>query len=101
VSILLSIAAVVGGIAMQQVPVGSESHASDDLVEESDRLRRLVGLKERLTYEAHYGFMKLGEAVVEQYQDTVYKGQRRRLLRTVVTSNPKLLFVGYKEERFH
>lgn len=69
--------------------------------EDSDKLKRLVGLKERLTYEAHYGFMKLGEAVVEQYQDTVYKGQRHRLLRTIVTSNPKLLFIGYKEERFH
>lgn len=69
-------------------------------LDDSARLKRLVGLRERLTYEAYYGFMKLGEAVVEQYRDTTYKGQRRRLIRTVVTSNPKLLFVGYKEEHF-
>lgn len=84
-------------IAQAFVSDGSIDSRSDD----SNRLKRLVGLKERLTYEAYYGFMKLGEAVVEQYQDTVYKGQRRRLLRTVVSSNPKLLFVGYKEEHFH
>jgi hypothetical protein len=69
-------------------------------LDDSARLNRLVGLRERLTYEAYYGFMKLGDAVVEQYRDTTYKGQRRRVLRTVVTSNPKLLFVGYKEEHF-
>jgi len=83
----------------QDLNPADSSHIS--MTDESDRLMRLMGLKERLTYEAYYGFMKLGEAVVEQYQDTVYKGQRRRLLRTIVTSNPKLLFVGYKEERFH
>jgi len=68
---------------------------------DDSRLTRLVGLRERLTYEAHYGVIRLGLAVVEQYKDTVYKGQKRRMLRTVVTSNPKLLLVGYKEERFH
>lgn len=65
------------------------------------KLEKLVGLKERLTYEAHYGFMRLGQAVVEQYEDTTYEGQKRRMIRAVITSNPKLLFVGYKEEHFH
>ncbi len=65
------------------------------------KLARLMGLKERLTYEAHYGFVRLGEAVIEQYRDTTYQGQKRRTIRAVITSNPKLLFVGYKEERFH
>jgi len=70
-------------------------------LDDTARLNRLVGLRERLTYEAYYGFMKLGEAVVEQYRDTTYKGQRRRVLKTLVTSNTKLLFVGYKEEHFN
>jgi hypothetical protein len=78
-----------------------QNELNTENIEESARLNRLVGLRERLTYEAYYGFMKLGEAVVEQYRDTTYKGQRRRILRTKVTSNPKLLFVGYKEEHFN
>jgi len=67
---------------------------------EEANLKRLVALRERLTYRAYYGFLTLGDAVVEQYRDTTYKGQRRRLVKTIVKSNPKLLLAGNKEEHF-
>ncbi len=95
----VSLILVLSFLGIQARSIQNERYIEN--IEESARLNRLVGLRERLTYEAYYGFMKLGEAVVEQYRDTTYKGQRRRILRTKVTSNPKLLFVGYKEEHFN
>lgn len=61
----------------------------------------LVNADETLIYSVHYGFLTLGEVILEPVRDTVYLGKNAHYSRTVIRSNPSIPFVGKKERHFH
>jgi hypothetical protein len=61
----------------------------------------LVKAKEQLIYSVHYGFLTLGEVILEEVRDTLYQGKKAHYSRTIIRSNPSIPFVGRKERHFH
>lgn len=82
------------------------AEAQDSLLsyENADRpptMEELVKWKEVFTYKVKFGFFKLGEVKTTIIQDTTYKGERIWWLRTVITSNSGLPFVGEEENHYN
>jgi hypothetical protein len=61
----------------------------------------LVNTDETMVYSVHYGFLTLGEVILEHVRDTVYQGKKAYYSRTIIRSNPSIPFVGRKERHFH
>lgn len=61
----------------------------------------LMEWHEVLTYEVRYSFFKLGEVKVEIISDTLYNGQKSWHLRSVITSNSGIPFVGKEENHYN
>lgn len=55
---------------------------------------------ETFTYEVRYSFFKLGQVKVEVVGDTLYDGNQSWYIRTIITSNSGIPFVG-KEENWY
>lgn len=64
-------------------------------------MRYLLNSQERMIYSVHYGFLNLGEVILEQVRDTLYNGKPAFYSLTVIRSNPSIPFVGRKERHFH
>lgn len=80
--------------------------AQDSLItyEHSDRApteNEILKWHETFTYEVRYSFFKLGEVKVEMMGDTLYEGQQARYLRTIITSNSGIPFVGREENHYN
>lgn len=63
--------------------------------------QELMKWHEVFTYEIEYGFFKLGEVRVEVISDTVYGNHHRWHLRSVITSNSGIPFVGEEENHYN
>lgn len=63
-------------------------------------LQEILKWHEVFTYEVRYSLFKLGEVKVEVVGDTLYKGRKSWYIRTIITSNPAIPFVG-KEENWY
>lgn len=84
----------------------AEVQAQDSLLtfEHPDRpptMKELVQWKEVFTYEVRFSFFKLGEVQTTIVRDTTYKGQRMWWLRTIITSNSGIPFVGKEENHYN
>ncbi|MGD8749656.1 MAG: DUF3108 domain-containing protein [Balneolaceae bacterium] len=64
-------------------------------------MEELLKWKEVFTYEVKFGFFKLGEVQTEILKDTTYQGQPVWWLRTKITSNPSIPFVGREENHYN
>lgn len=62
--------------------------------------RDILFADEWFEYEVRYGFLNLGTVVVST-ADTVINGKEHRHIKTVMISNNRLPFVGYKEYHYH
>lgn len=56
---------------------------------------------EVFTYEVRYSLFKLGNVKVEVVSDTLYNGQEAWYLRSIITSNPGIPFVGREENWYN
>lgn len=80
--------------------------AQDSLLtyEHADRApteSELLKWHEVFTYEVRYSLFKLGEVKVEMMGDTLYEGKQAQYLRTIITSNPGIPFVGREENHYN
>jgi len=64
-------------------------------------MKELLKWKEVFTYEVKFGFFKLGEVQTQILQDTTYQGQKVWWLRSKITSNPSIPFVGHEENHYN
>lgn len=64
-------------------------------------MQELLNWKEVFTYEVRYSFFKLGEVETTIVRDTTYDGQKMWWLRTIITSNPGIPFVGKEENHYN
>lgn len=61
----------------------------------------LMQWHEVFTYEVRYSFFKLGEVRVEIVSDTLYNGQKSWHLKSIITSNTGIPFVGDEENHYN
>ncbi len=61
----------------------------------------LLKWKEVFTYEVRFSFFKLGEVQTEIVRDTTHLGQKVWWLRTIITSNSSVPFVGKEENHYN
>ena len=61
----------------------------------------IVTFREAFEFQVSYGSIELGKVTVEPLRDTLWNGKEAWVLKSVVSTNPKLWFVGYKEEHFY
>lgn len=64
-------------------------------------IHELIDANERMTYEVHYGFLRLGEVHVYLKQDTVYRNTPAVHMITEMVSNRRLPLVGNREVHYH
>jgi hypothetical protein len=64
-------------------------------------MEELLEWKEVFTYKVKFGFFKLGEVKTIIIRDTTYQGQKIWWLRTVITSNSGIPFVGEEENHYN
>lgn len=62
---------------------------------------QVLSWRETAQYEVHYGPLLLGSVLIHPLKDTTYRGKPAWLAKSVVKSNPKLWFVGNREEHFY
>ncbi len=99
--IVFIVISILGGLAFS-----SAVHAQDSLLtyEHPDRpptMEELLEWKEVFTYKVKFGFFKLGEVKTTIIRDTTYQGQKIWWLRTVITSNSGIPFVGEEENHYN
>lgn len=78
-----------------------QSSVSYEHPERPPSLQELLEWKEKFIYEVRYGFFKVGEVETEIVRDTTYEGKRLWWLRTVITSNSSIPFVGEEENHYN
>lgn len=93
------------GIGLCAMP-HKDVYAQDSLLtfQHPDRpptMGELLKWKEVFTYEVRYSFFKLGEVQTTIVKDTTYEGKRVWWLRTIITSNPGIPFVGKEENHYN
>ncbi len=76
-------------------------HPYPDQSEDQPTMEDLFSIKETFRYEVKYGFFKLGWVEVELLSDTLYEGKSLKHLRTVITSNSKVPFIGTEIDHFN
>lgn len=86
--------------------LSSESYAQDSLLtfehpEQPPTMEELLRWKEVFTYEVKFSFFTLGEVQTEIVRDTTFNGQKVWWLRTVITSNSGVPFVGKEENHYN
>lgn len=64
-------------------------------------IEELLKWHEVFTYEVRYSFFKLGNVKVEVVGDTLYEGEKAWYLRSIITSNPGIPFVGREENWYN
>lgn len=86
--------------------MSSQSQAQDSLLtydhpNEPPEMEELLKWKEVFTYEVKFGFFRLGEVKTEIVSDTTLQGQKLWWLRTIITSNSRIPFVGEEENHYN
>lgn len=64
-------------------------------------IRQLIDANEKMTYEVHYGFLRLGNVYVYLKQDTVYRDTPAIHMVTEMVSNRRIPLVGHREVHYH
>lgn len=83
-----------------------KASAQDSLLtfEHPDRpptMDELLQWKEVFTYEVRFSFFKLGKVQTTIVTDTTYQGNKMWWLRTIITSNSSIPFVGKEENHYN
>ncbi len=85
-------------------PAMQFASGGDSLIVESEsapEMDELLSWHEVFTYEVRYSFFRLGEVKVEVVSDTLYRDQEAWYIRTIITSNPGIPFVGREENHYN
>lgn len=69
--------------------------------ERAPTMQELLDWKEVFTYEVKYSFFKLGKVQTEIVRDTTHQGRKFWWLRTIITSNSGIPFVGKEENHYN
>lgn len=80
---------------------GTDSLLTFEHAERPPTMDELLRWKEVFTYEVKFGFLKLGEVQTEIVRDTTHSGQKAWWLRTIITSNSRIPFVGREENHYN
>lgn len=80
---------------------GQDSLLTFDHPDRPPTMDELLKWKEVFTYEVRFSFFKLGEVQTTIVTDTTYQGQKVWWLRTIITSNPGIPFVGKEENHYN
>lgn len=86
--------------------VSSSVRAQDSLLtfdhpDEPPTMQELLQWKEVFTYKVKFGFFNIGKVKIEIVRDTTYQGQKVWWLRTIITSNSGIPFVGKEENHYN
>jgi len=90
-----------GGMAFSSGAQAQDSLLTYDHPDRPPAMEELLQWKEVFTYKVKFGFFKLGEVKTTIIKDTTYQGQKIWWLRTVITSNSGLPFVGEEENHYN
>ncbi|MDZ7660722.1 DUF3108 domain-containing protein [Fodinibius sp.] len=96
-----AIICLVGGLAFPSDVQAQDSLLTYDHPDRPPTMEELVQWKEVFTYKVKFGFFKLGEVKTTIIKDTTYHGQKIWWLRTVITSNSGIPFVGEEENHYN
>ena len=90
-----------GGMAFSSGAQAQDSLLTYDHPDRPPTMEELLQWKEVFTYKVKFGFFKLGEVKTTIIKDTTYQGQKIWWLRTVITSNSGIPFVGEEENHYN
>ena len=92
---------LVGGMVFSSGVQAQDSLLTYDHPDRPPTMEELLQWKEVFTYKVKFGFFKLGEVKTTIIKDTTYQGQKIWWLRTVITSNSGIPFVGEEENHYN
>lgn len=86
--------------------IEADVNAQDSLLtfehpERPPTMNELLKWEEVFTYEVRFSIFKLGEVETTIVKDTTYQGKKAWWLRTIITSNSKIPFVGKEENHYN
>lgn len=86
--------------------IASRSYAQDSLLTfehlgQPPTMEELLQWKEVFIYEVKFSFFTLGEVRTEIVSDTTFEGEKVWWLRTIITSNSGIPFVGEEENHYN
>lgn len=87
--------------ALVPVAAGQKTTVSYDYSEQPPTADELMQWHEVFTYKVRYSFFKLGEVKVEVVSDTLYNGKKSWHLKSIITSNSGIPFVGREENHYN
>lgn len=93
---LLNSIIIVAGLCLIQTSAVAQQNFTYDR-SEPPTLEMLIDAREVFEYEVSYGPFTLGWVEVELLPDSTYEGKKAYHIRTLMKTNNRLLFVGYKE----
>lgn len=80
---------------------GADSLLTYEHPDRSPTMAELINWKEVFTYEVKFSFFKLGWVETEIVRDTTHRGEKAWWLRTIITSNSGIPFVGKEENHYN
>lgn len=92
---------ILGGLAFPSAVYAQDSLLTYEHPDRPPTMEELLEWKEVFTYKVKFGFFKLGEVKTTIIRDTTYQGQKIWWLRTVITSNSGIPFVGEEENHYN
>lgn len=91
----------IGSITATQQVQAQDSLLTFHHPERPPTMQELLEWKEVFTYKVKFGFFKLGEIKTEVICDTTFHGEKVWWLRTIITSNSGIPFVGKEENHYN
>lgn len=101
VSVALAMIFFLGSVLINPQAKAQDSLLTFDDSETPPTMEELLEWKEVFTYKVKFGFFKLGEVETTIVRDTTYKGEKAWWLKTVITSNSSVPFVGNEENHYN
>ena len=92
---------ILGGLTFPSAVYAQDSLLTYEHPDRPPTMEELLEWKEVFTYKVKFGFFKLGEVKTTIIRDTTYQGQKIWWLRTVITSNSGIPFVGEEENHYN
>ncbi len=92
---------VIFSVLLITASVSAQQSITYDHPQKPPAAEELLKWHETFTYDVHYSFFKLGEVKVEIVSDTLYNGTESWHLRSIITSNSGIPFVGEEENHYN
>ena len=97
----LSLLVVIFFLGMPASVIAQDSLLTYQHSERPPTMSELLEWKEEFTYKVKFGFFKLGKVQTTIVTDTTYNGKKMWWLRTIITSNSSIPFVGEEENHYN